>query len=145
LLVRAIIEDRGHFLIAHAKGANNTYIPGGHVDVGEGMRQALARELKEELGITAEVGRYLGTVEHTWEDAGGQNYEINHFFEVTSDELGADQPLESLEDHIEFFWLTPSEFDEHNLQPKPLRNLLVSWGDGARGIWWASTIEPADG
>jgi 8-oxo-dGTP pyrophosphatase MutT (NUDIX family) len=145
LLVRAIIEDRGHFLIAHANRASYTYLPGGHVEPGESLKHALSRELREELGVESEVGTYLGTVEHAWTDSGGLNHEVNHLFEVTSQELSMDRDLESLEDHIQFFWLTPSEFDKHNLQPKPLRKLLMSWGDGARGIWWASTMEPADG
>ncbi|MFQ5943253.1 MAG: NUDIX domain-containing protein [Anaerolineales bacterium] len=144
LLVRAAIVNQGKFLIAHTKGASNTYLPGGHVKVGEGLKQALARELDEELGIPVTVGRFLGTVEHAWSDANGLNHEINHLFEVTSPELGVDRPSESLEDYIEFFWLTPSEFEEHNLQPAPLRKLLMNLGEGSRGIWWASTVEPAD-
>ncbi len=144
-LVRAVIEDHGRFLVAHTKGAGNTYLPGGHVEIGEGMKHALARELDEELGIKAEVGEYLGAVEHTWDFAGVSNHEVNHLFEVTSPELSTAQPLESLEDHIEFIWLSPTEFDEHNLQPAPLRQLLANSEQESHGIWWASTMGPADG
>ena len=49
LLVRAVIEDHGRFLIAHTKGAHNMYLPGGHVEAGESLKYALARELKDEL------------------------------------------------------------------------------------------------
>jgi 8-oxo-dGTP pyrophosphatase MutT (NUDIX family) len=134
LLVRAIIEDRGHFLIAHTRGASNTYLPGGHVEAGEGLKHALRRELIEELGVESEVSTY----------SNGQNHEINHLFEVTSQEFSKDRDVGSLEDQSEFFWLTPSEFDEYNLQPNPLRKLLMNRGDRSRGIWWASTIEPTD-
>jgi 8-oxo-dGTP pyrophosphatase MutT (NUDIX family) len=142
LLVRAVIESRGQFLIAHAKGASNTYLPGGHVDAGEGLKYALARELKEELGIAAEVGDYLGAVEHAWEDEGEQHHEINHLFDVTSPKLNVDQIPIPLEDHIEFLWLSPVEFDEHNLQPSPMRQLLTNWGSSAHAAGLASTIEP---
>ena len=141
LLVRAVIGDRGHFLIAHTKGASNTYLPGGHLEAGESLKHALARELNEELGITAQIGHYLGAVEHAWQDNSGQNHEISHLFEATSPDLGADQPLESLENHIDFIWLSPDEFDKHNLQPAPLRQLLANLDQESRGMWWASTIE----
>jgi 8-oxo-dGTP pyrophosphatase MutT (NUDIX family) len=115
------------------------------VDAGESLRYALARELREELGIAAEVGDYLGVVEHAWEDSKGQHHEINHLFKVTSIELSEDETPVSLEDHIEFFWLPPNEFDEHNLQPIPLRQLLMNWESGSHTTGWASTIEPGVG
>jgi 8-oxo-dGTP pyrophosphatase MutT (NUDIX family) len=145
ILVRAVIEDRGQFLIAHTMGASNTYLPGGHCEAGEGIKHALARELREELGIAAKASDYLGVVEHAWQDSNGQNHEINHLFKVTSSELSADDTPVPLEDHIEFLWLNPDEFDKHNLQPMPLRQLLMKWESGSHTIGWASTIEPGVG
>ena len=145
LLVRAVIEDRGQFLIAHAKRASNTYLPGGHVDAKESLKYALARELREELGIAAEVGDYMGTDEHSWEDSNGPHHEINHLFKVTSSELSVDETPVSQEDHIEFLWLLPDEFDDHNLQPMPLRQMLMNWESGSKAVGWASTIEPGAG
>lgn len=145
LLVRAVIEDHGRFLIAHAKGKDNTYMPGGHVDAGESLKYALERELKEELGIEADVGRYLGAIEHTWEGAAGNHHEISHFFQVTSSGTNADRSPMSLEDHIEFSWLSPSDFAEQNLQPAPLRQLLANLKSQPQTIWYASTIDFSEG
>ena len=145
LLVRAVIEDNGRFLIAHTKGASNTYLPGGHVEAGESLKHALVRELKEELGIEVELVRYLGAIEHSWEDAADDNHEIGHFFQVTSSGTSADQSPRSLEEHIEFTWLTPSEFDKQNLQPAPLRQLLANLKSQPQTIWYASTIDSSEG
>ncbi len=139
-LVRAVIEDRGRFLVAHTVGAGNTYLPGGHLEIGEGMKQALARELEEELGIKVEVGEYLGAVEHAWDVAGEHTHEVNHFFEVKSRELDSEQSPPSQEDHVEFYWISPPDFEAHNLQPEPLRQLLLDWGAEPPNIWWASTL-----
>jgi 8-oxo-dGTP diphosphatase len=55
--------------------------PGGKVEPGEDARAALARELREELGVEATVGEALWTTTHRY--PGGPAVEIT-FFHVTS-------------------------------------------------------------
>ncbi|GIV55821.1 MAG: hypothetical protein KatS3mg040_0589 [Candidatus Kapaibacterium sp.] len=44
--------------------------PGGKIERGESPARALSRELREELGIEIAEPRYLGTVEHRYDDGG---------------------------------------------------------------------------
>ena len=58
-------------LLAQARGYAHTFLPGGHVEPGEGLRACLARELAEETGRVVEIGAFLGVVEHEWQDSSG--------------------------------------------------------------------------
>ncbi|HEY4357531.1 MAG TPA: (deoxy)nucleoside triphosphate pyrophosphohydrolase [Acidobacteriaceae bacterium] len=51
--------------------------PGGKVEAGETAEAALARELNEELGITASIGQRITTVYHTYRN--GRAIEIQFF------------------------------------------------------------------
>ncbi len=60
-VVAAIIENHGKILACQrARGGRFELMwefPGGKVEPGETPEQALARELREELGVTARIGR----------------------------------------------------------------------------------------
>lgn len=136
VLARAVIRIGDDVLLARCKGANNTFLPGGHVEVGERMHDAIARELNEEFGRSCVVGEYLGAVEHSFIEAGSTQHEVNHFFRV--DLIGVDRPypLVSLESHLEFFWQPVGKLDEVDLKPGPAI-ALVSGSD----LTWASTLK----
>jgi 8-oxo-dGTP diphosphatase len=67
-----VIERDGRFLVTRRqKGVHlEGYweFPGGKCDPGEPLAACLARELREELGIEARVGRELLTITHVYEE-----------------------------------------------------------------------------
>ncbi len=139
LLARAVIKHEGHFLLAQAKGASNTFLPGGHIEPGEGIPHCLKRELLEELGLDVTVGQFLGIVEHEWMDGDGRRQvEISHLFLVSAPNLTRDQPVASLESHLTFEWVSSNELDAKQLEPAPLRRLLREFNLGV--AWYASSL-----
>jgi 8-oxo-dGTP diphosphatase len=62
-VVAAVIERDGRILIGQRPAGKSHPLewefPGGKVEAGESLRDALARELREELQIEAEIGREI--------------------------------------------------------------------------------------
>ncbi|SDN08495.1 NUDIX domain-containing protein [Fictibacillus solisalsi] len=140
-LARAVIIKNNRILLAKAIGTINTFLPGGHIEFGESAKDALERELAEELGIRPTVGKLLGLVEHKWEKQGILHCEINQFFEVESDELDSDDFPVSRESHITFFWSEAGKLEANNVQPYPIRGLLKGYLNGINDVWWESTLK----
>lgn len=69
IVVAGIIRRDGLFLIGQRQAKDRHGLkwefPGGKVEVGETPREALKRELREELGIEAVIGREVARYEHS--------------------------------------------------------------------------------
>ncbi|RTZ92863.1 MAG: hypothetical protein DSY92_01765, partial [Planctomycetota bacterium] len=73
MTVRAAIERDRKILFLRARDESATspdgcwyFLPGGHVDHGETLEQALEREIFEELGIRIRVGERFHVVRHRY-------------------------------------------------------------------------------
>ena len=118
-IARGVCIREGKLLLCRAKGGATTYLPGGHIEFGETGRQALVREVKEELGLDAQTGKFLGVVENAFEQHGKPHAEINLVYELKI----AAAELKSCEDWIEFEWCALDGLDAANLLPSAFRSL----------------------
>lgn len=71
-VVAAVIETGSLILICQRRGDDKFPLrwefPGGKVEKGESPQRALARELEEELGASAEIGRELYRTRHRYDE-----------------------------------------------------------------------------
>lgn len=61
-----LINEEKQVLVAdeYIRGGLYTKFPGGGLEFGEGTRDCLKRELKEELGIESEIGEHIYTTDY---------------------------------------------------------------------------------
>jgi 8-oxo-dGTP diphosphatase len=73
LVAAAVLVEGGRVLLTQRKAGTHLAgaweFPGGKVQAGEDPREALRRELAEELGIEATAGEILDVTFHRYEDA----------------------------------------------------------------------------
>jgi mutator protein MutT len=81
--------------------------PGGHVEPGETVAQALVRELREEIGIEADRFALVEAVEGAQPELYGEM--TCHIFVVTAWTGG--EPWMACDEHSELRWFTPDEVD----------------------------------
>ena len=73
VVAAAVIVEAGRVLLTQRKAgahlAGMWEFPGGKVEAGEDPRDALRRELEEELGITTSIGEIVDVAFHRYDDA----------------------------------------------------------------------------
>lgn len=60
----ALFDDRGRVLLVQRKDNDLWCLPGGMMELGEQVRDAILREVKEETGLTVEIVRLTGVYSH---------------------------------------------------------------------------------
>ena len=138
LIVRAVIVRDDQLLVARMLRADYVFLPGGHVEDREYLDEALARELKEELGLRCERCEYLGFVEHRWRDSDTEAHEVNHCFSASVEIGGGALAPRSRESHLTFEWIPIRTLAAHNLQPFALASLIAGYFAGDRRTWAVS-------
>lgn len=137
-IVRGVCVVDGHVLLCRPKKGGYAYLPGGHIEFGETSRAALVREMREETGLDAAVGDFLGVVESQFEQHGKRHCEISLVYRLTlggcplaGEERGASPRLPAVaaqEDWIEFAWWPLDRLDEANLLPPEMKRLMPRGG-----------------
>ncbi|MFD0360790.1 NUDIX domain-containing protein [Nocardia sp. GCM10030253] len=119
IIARAVVREGNRLLVARERGKRWVFLPGGHVEPGEPVESALARELVEELGTTGRILRLVGVVEHGYiDDNETTRHEVNLVFDAELDGIPAGR-----EEHLEFDWLPMDQLATTDLRPNAMKGV----------------------
>jgi len=120
LVAAGVLFSEGKVLVTQRKAGTHLAgaweFPGGKVEEGEDPRQALERELREELGIESEAGEILDVTFHRYPEKAV----LLLFFETRLRE-GSPEPRPL--DIAALRWAGPEELDERDFPPADLEIL----------------------
>jgi ADP-ribose pyrophosphatase len=124
-----VIRDRQILLVkrAHEPGKGQWSIPGGRIEVGETIHDAVRREVMEECGIEIEVVRILGAFDRIIRDADGRVRFHYVLIDVLAAAAGGEPRAGS--DADECRWATREEMESLHITPQ-LHALLVQVFEG---------------
>jgi 8-oxo-dGTP diphosphatase len=119
-VVGAMLEEGGRYLITQRPPTSTLPLlwefPGGRVEEGESDRDALARELREEMGIDVTVGEEVMHLEHKY-----PHYDID--FRVFRCKLASpESAIKHLRVH-DHRWVTLSEMSNYRFPDADARTL----------------------
>jgi ADP-ribose pyrophosphatase YjhB (NUDIX family) len=117
--VYGILIQDGALLVSDEliRGKQYTKFPGGGLEFGEGTRDCLKREFREEMDLVVEVGEHLYTTDYYQPSAFHPDHQIISIYYFA-------KPLEAISIRIN---QVPFEFDEAQLQAYRLQNETESF------------------
>jgi 8-oxo-dGTP diphosphatase len=130
--VGAVMFERGRVLLVKRGQPplkDRWSLPGGLVELGETVREAVAREVREETGLQADVGKLLGVFDRVVRDATGR---IQYHY-VLVDFLchSVSGELKAAGDAVDARWFAREELLELRLAADTMR--LIEEAFGAEG------------
>ena len=131
ILARGILLHDAQLLVCENVTRGHRFLPGGHVEFGEPAATALAREIREELDVTLDVGRFRGVHEASFiqEHRKGprRHHELNLIFDLLPPDGFDPDSLTSQEPQINFRWVALDDPTlEHTLLPAGILDLVRS-------------------
>lgn len=130
--VAAIVREGDSVLLNRIPSEGYWFLPGGRVKIGETARDALVRELDEELGEPFVIGSFVACVENFFEHVGSDFHEVALLFEARR--LNSERPITCKAPGLEFQWVSIGTLDELDLRPAELKTHMVGTVELARHI-----------
>lgn len=131
ICLRLIIMDKGKILLCRDLKNQHFFFPGGHLEFGEKIFNALKREMREELGIVLQKIDFIGAMDNVYLRKNIKHHEINLVFNARVNKVHA----KSQESHISFKLITLQALVKTNVLPISLKLAVVKWLKDKQIFW----------
>ena len=127
-----IIKQKKKFLIMRVNKTSYYHIPGGHIEIGENSKQAIIREIKEEIGCDVQRTKLFAIQENFWIRDNKKCHGIEFYYIIEPkqqlqiknyEKVEIDKGKEML---LEFKWVTSKELKDIDLRPANIRDMLIN-------------------
>ena len=127
-----IIKQEDYFLIMRVNKTQYYHIPGGHIEIGEDSKEAVIREIKEEIGCSVKEAKLFAIQENFWKRKGKQCHGIEFYYVIEPEPKLSIKDYERIENDkgedklLEFKWVKSEELLNVDLRPENIKKLLVN-------------------
>ena len=134
-----IIKQENSFLIMRVNETPYYHIPGGHIEIGEDSKQAIIREIKEEIGCDVQEADLFEIQENFWTRNNKKCHGIEFYYIIKPKcalemknykRIENDKGEEKL---LDFKWVTPEELKDIDLRTNNIRDMLIN-GEYLKGL-----------
>ena len=120
VVVSAVIRSGPRVLLTRLEDHDYWFLPGGPVTLGESAKDALHKDILEELGLEAKVADLIAVVENAFELDGVAHHEINLAFEAKVNRTSS----QALVPGMEFRWFDSESLYDLDIRPASLATVV---------------------
>ncbi|WP_436758065.1 NUDIX domain-containing protein [Streptosporangium sp. V21-05] len=112
-----VIDDSGRVLLHRRRDSGLWALPGGVMDLGETIADAVAREVREETGVTVEITGVVGIYSDPRHVIAYSDGEVRQQFNVCLRARPVSGTAHATDEASEVRWVSPAELDVLDMHP----------------------------
>lgn len=139
--VAGIIIDDNKVLVSKAKKFNGYVFPGGHVELKESSKEAIIREIKEEIKLSFKIEKLLCAHENLYKTVDGKiaseivfYYVLSPLEKLPKEEFSITENDKGLIKKHEYAWIDINELINKNVNPKDVSKLIMEKLDTSNNV-----------
>lgn len=127
-----VIKQEDKFLIMRVNETPYYHIPGGHIEIGEDSKEALIREIKEEIGCDVKEANLFAIQENFWSKNNRKCHGIEFYYIIKPEQTLKAENYEKIEIDkgeeklLKFRWATSEELKNIELRPSNIKDMLIN-------------------